>query len=80
MVMDDRDHATYAAGLAAALRVLGPTPRTHAIAMLRGLQLGEQEALAVLAFGLAHNLLVEDDALLSVPPAPGGAPLRTRPP
>jgi hypothetical protein len=68
MAMDDKDRATYAEGLAAALRVLGPTPRTHVLGMLRGLQLGEQEALAVLSFALDYRLLLLDGTDLKARP------------
>ncbi len=69
MVLDHKDQATYAEGLAAALRVLGPTPRAHALGMLHGLQLGEQEALEVLAFAIACRLLMEDGALVRARPS-----------
>lgn len=61
--MDDlRELTTYAAGMSAALRVLGPTPPDQVLAMLRGLRLSADEAVEVIAFGLTEGILAQDEA------------------
>jgi hypothetical protein len=63
-MLDERELATYAAGLAAALRVIGPTPRDRALEMLGRLRLGEADAAVVIAHGVLHGLLIEDGGLV----------------
>ena len=55
--MDERDLTTYARSIAAALHVMGPTPREQVIGMLCGLNLSANEASRVIAYGLAHGIL-----------------------
>jgi hypothetical protein len=59
-VLDEKELGTYAKGMAAALRVMGPKPRGEVLGMLRGLHLAEETAAAVIDLGLACGLLVED--------------------
>src|SRR6185369_17609135 len=65
-MLDHSDLATYARGMAAALRVMGATPRAHVLGMLRSLQLTEEEAEAAIRHGLALGVLHEEgDDLLA---------------
>ena len=59
-MLDDKELSTYAAGAAAALRVMGTAPRGDVLKMLRGLQLTDTEAAAVISYGIARGLLAVD--------------------
>ncbi len=69
-MLDEQDLTTYARGMAGALKAIGPTPRDQVAAMLRALQLTEDEAHAVVAHGLRHGILVETEGTLELGPAP----------
>ena len=57
--MDERNLTTYARGMAGALRTLGPTSYDDVVGMLRRLDLSEEEAHAVIVFGIGHRILAE---------------------
>lgn len=63
-VLDERELATYANGVAAALRVIGPTPRADVLAMMRALHLTEVEVVEVVAYALDHGILDADEDML----------------
>jgi hypothetical protein len=72
--------ADYAKGIAAALRMIGPTPREQVIAMLRGLRLSETDAHAVTSYALDHGLLEMDldgSRVLRAPRGAGGSAPRS---
>jgi hypothetical protein len=58
--MDPDQIATHAEGIAAALRIIGPTPPDRVLGMLRALGLSEDAASGVLDYAVAHGLLVID--------------------
>jgi hypothetical protein len=58
--MDAADLATYAKGMAAALRVIGATPQEQVHGMLAALHLLPNERRAVIDYALANGLLVAD--------------------
>ena len=59
-MLDEKEQSTYAAGAAAALRVMGSTPRDDVLRMLRRLDLTEIDAAGVIAYGIAQGMLAED--------------------
>jgi hypothetical protein len=59
-MMDEVETDTYARGIAAALRIIGPTPRPKVLGMLYGLHLSEAEAENVITHALARRLLVRE--------------------
>jgi len=67
--MDEPDTKKYATGVAAAIRVVGPRLRADALAWLRALRLSEEEAVAVIAYGVAERLLDAESDLLRAGPA-----------
>lgn len=69
-VLDNREKTTYGRGLAAALRVLGPTPRADALGMLHALRLSEEDAAGVLAHSLELGILEASDAEVAVRSTP----------
>jgi hypothetical protein len=65
--MDEADLATYAKGIAGALRVIGATPREQVLGMLAALHLLPREQHAVIAYALANGILgAEGDDLRAV--------------
>jgi hypothetical protein len=48
---------TYAHGITAALRVIGPVPREQALGMLRALQLSADDAEAALAYAIEGGII-----------------------
>ncbi|MFT3765280.1 MAG: response regulator [Minicystis sp.] len=66
-VMDPDEIVTYAKGIAAALRVIGPTPRDRVLAMLRGLDLDEGDAVVVLDYAVGQGILAADVEHVRVP-------------
>jgi hypothetical protein len=58
--MEDAELATYAKGIAGALRVIGPTPRGQVLGMLAALHLLPREQHAVVAYALANGILGAD--------------------
>lgn len=58
-MMDEAELMTYARGMAAALRLLEPTTRVQVVGMLHGLELNQDQAQAVIAFGLARGIFFE---------------------
>jgi hypothetical protein len=55
--MEAADLATYAKGIAGALRVIGPTPREHVLGMLAALHLLPPEQNEVVDYALASGIL-----------------------
>ena len=68
-MLDERHLATYATGVAAALRVIGPTARTEVFGMMRSLDLADDEAAAAVSYALANGILVAEDDTLGVGPS-----------
>jgi hypothetical protein len=65
--VEEAELATYAKGMAGALRALGPTPREQVHGMLAGLHLLPHEQQAVVEYGLANGILcAEGDNLRAV--------------
>jgi hypothetical protein len=62
--MEDPDLATYAKGIAGALRVIGPTPREQVLGMLAALHLLPVEQVAVIDYALANGILAADGDVL----------------
>jgi len=59
-MLDESEIARYAKGVAAMIRILGPTPRADVLGILRALHLAEEEAADVLAYALSHEILDAD--------------------
>jgi hypothetical protein len=66
-MLDEDELATYAAGAADALRVMGPTTREQALRMLCRLHLTEAEATVVISYGVERGVLVEEDGQVGAP-------------
>ena len=71
-VVDEDDLRSYATGMAAALRVMGPFRRGAVLGMIRGLGLAETDAEDVLTFALSNEIPVADGDLLRAAPADPG--------
>jgi hypothetical protein len=68
--MEAADLATYAKGMAGALRVIGPTPRERVLAMLAALDLLPHEPPVVVEYALANGILIaEGDDLRAANPS-----------
>jgi len=59
-MLSNDESLTYARGVAAALRVIGPASRQQVHGMLRGLHLSPLDADEVIVLATAVGLLVED--------------------
>jgi hypothetical protein len=64
--MEDQELATYAKGLARALRTAGPAPRCEVLAMLSALRLAPEDRQAVIDYALAHGILSVDGGRIGV--------------
>jgi anti-anti-sigma regulatory factor/PAS domain-containing protein len=79
--MTKEETALYAGATAHMISVRGEEPLARVLAMLRGLDVAEDEAASVVAHGLANALFTEDPAtgaLKARPSAPGDALRRPR--
>lgn len=66
-MMDEIETDTYARGIAAALRIIGATPRPKVLGMLHGLHLGEAEAEEVIVYAIDRGILIEEGEDLHAP-------------